>query len=680
MANVSITQAGRFLTLDTPLGQDMLIPSAVDGREGVSSLFEFRIATISQQSQIQPQDLLGKSVTLGMGRPDGTPRLANGIVTAMAGGRVSRDGLRAYDLVVSPSLWLLDRQSDYKVFQAKSVKDIATEILGNYPIKFKTSLNATYQNREYCLQYGETDLAFLHRLFAEEGIFYFFQHEQGSHTLVLADAASAYVDASQPSVTYRQEVVNASDTVSELNFGTSLIDAKWTLGGYDFEKPDAVIEGEDKTTKQPSSAQSWKHYRFPAGSVDTGEVKRRATIAVDAAESLYEVISGAGTCASFAPGHKFTLLEYPVSALSDKSYVLTEVTHEARDISHFASRPQAEVRPYYRNRFSCIPADRPTRSHLPAQRNRARGPETALVVGPDGQEIHTDKYGRVRIQFHWDRVGTKNEQSSCFVPVAQMWAGSGWGSVFVPRIGMEVVVHFLDGDPDRPLVTGAIYTGTNQPPWALPDTMTKSGLMTRSTLKGAAANASELSFDDKKGSEKVLFHAEKDFVREVENDDTLTVGHDQTRTVKNDRTTTISEGNDALTVSKGNRTQTITEGNETVEVSKGNRATTIGQGNETLTVTAGNRETKLGQGNDTLTLDAGNHTTKASAGSIKLDALQGITLVCGQNKIEVTPQGITINGMQVSVSGVGTAEVKAPMLTLSGDGMTQVKGGLVKIN
>jgi len=403
-------------------------------------------------------------------------------------------------------------------------------------------------------------------------------------------------------------------------------------------------------------------------------------VAVDTAEHRYEVVDGASTCATFAPGHKFKLLEYPIGALNDIFYVLTEVTHESRDSSHFAGRPAPEIKPYYRNTFSCIPAERPARSPLPAQRNRARGPETALVVGPAGQDIHTDKYGRVRIQFHWDRVGTKNEQSSCFVPVAQMWAGNGWGSVFVPRIGMEVVVHFLDGDPDRPLVTGAIYTGTNQPPWTLPDSMTKSGLMTRSTLKGETANASELSFDDKKGSELVLFHAEKDFTREVENDDTLTVNHDQTRTIKNDRKTTISEGNDTLTVTKGNRTQTIAEGNETLEVSKGNRATTIGQGNETLTVTAGNRETKLGQGNDTLTLDTGNHTTKASAGSIKLDALSGITLVCGQNKIEITPQGITINGMQISVSGVGTAEVKAPMLTLSGDGMTQVKGGLVKIN
>jgi len=692
MANVAITQAGRWLSLDTaatPLGADVLVPTAVDGREGMSSLFEFRIMTISQKEVIAPQDLLGKSVTIGMATPGEEPRYVNGIVTAMSGGRISRDGLRSYDLVLSPSLWMLDRKSDYKVFQDKTVKEIAEAVLGNYSVEFKTTLTASYKKREYCIQYGETDLVFLLRLFAEEGIFFFFLHEKGKHTLVIADNVSAYVDAAQPSVTYYQDFPNASNSVSELHFGTALIDAKWTLAAYDFTKQNFAVEGNSKTSLKPAASQSWEHYRFPAGSTETDEVGRRAAVAIDAAESGYEVIEGAGSCSSFAPGYKFTLKDYPIASLSDKSYVVRDVTHEVRDTSHFAGRPAAEVKPYYRNLFSCLPAARPARSPLPTQRNLARGPETALVVGPSGQDIHTDKFGRIRIQFHWDRVGTKNEQSSCFVPVAQMWAGNGWGAVFVPRIGMEVVVHFLDGNPDRPLVTGAIYTAINQAPWTLPDNMTKSGLMTRSTLQGATANASELSFDDKKGSEKVLFHAEKDFVREVENDDTLTVDHDQTRTIKNNRTTTISEGNDALTVSKGNRTQTISEGNETIEISKGNRSTTIGQGNETLKVSAGNRETTLTQGNDTLTLSQGNHTltlsqgnhtTKASLGTIKLDAMQGITLVCGQNKIEVTPQGITINGMQVSVSGVGTAEVKAPVLTLSGDGMTTVKGGMVKIN
>ncbi|MGO4835856.1 type VI secretion system Vgr family protein, partial [Rhizobiaceae sp. 2RAB30] len=309
-----------------------------------------------------------------------------------------------------------------------------------------------------------------------------------------------------------------------------------------------------------------------------------------------------------------------------------------------------------------------------------RGPQTALVVGPSGQELHTDKYGRIRIQFPWDRYGAKDEKSSCFVHVAQALAGNGWGTVFIPRIGMEVVVHFLDGDPDRPLVTGAVYNGANAPPWALPGNMTKSGLLSRSTLSGATANANELSFEDKKGEEKILFHAEKDFVREVENDDTLVVDHDQTRTIKNNRTTTITEGNDELTIKAGNRTETITKGNETLGINQGNRTVTLGQGNDALTLDAGNRTTKLTQGNDTLTLDAGNLTAKASAGTVTIEAARGITLKCGQNTVEVTPQGITINGMKVTVQGTAKSEIKAPIVDVSGDGMVKVAGGMVKIN
>jgi type VI secretion system secreted protein VgrG len=252
--------------------------------------------------------------------------------------------------------------------------------------------------------------------------------------------------------------------------------------------------------------------------------------------------------------------------------------------------------------------------------------------------------------------------------------------VFIPRIGMEVVVHFLDGDPDRPLVTGAVYNGSNLPPWTLPANMTKSGFLSRSTLNGAVATANELSFEDKKGEEKILFHAEKDFVREVENDDTLDVGHDQTRTVKNNRKTTITEGNDETTISKGNRTETISKGNEKLDIDTGNREIKLAKGNDTLTLSMGNRTTELTQGNDELTLTAGNQTTKASAGKITLEAMQGITLKCGQNTIEVTPQGVKVNGVQVAIQGTAKAEVKAPILNLSGDGMVNVKGGVVKIN
>jgi type VI secretion system secreted protein VgrG len=264
--------------------------------------------------------------------------------------------------------------------------------------------------------------------------------------------------------------------------------------------------------------------------------------------------------------------------------------------------------------------------------------------------------------------------------VAQSLAGSNWGSIFVPRIGMEVVVQFLDGDPDRPLVTGAVYNADNMPPWALPANMTKSGLLTRSSKSGQTANANELSFEDKKGEEKITFHAEKDFLREVENDDALDVGHDQTRTIKNNRTTEITEGHESLTIKKGNRTETIETGNETLDITKGDRAVTLAAGGDTLTLKQGDRAVTLTVGNDSLTLDQGNQTTKASAGKITLEAMQGITLKCGSSTVEITQAGITMKGVTVSIEGSAKSEIKGPIVNVAGDGMAIVKGGIVKIN
>lgn len=678
--STALVQAERWLTLETPLGENVLVATEARGAEGISRLFDFTVSALSIRQTIKPQDLLGKSVTLSMARPGGKRRLVNGIVVAFSGGEVTRSNYRLFSLRVAPTLWLMGRSSDYKVFQDRTAVEIAEELLGAAGVSFEKKLQATYDKREYCIQFGETNLAFIERLFAEEGIFYYFTHQSGAHKMVIADHASAYADAAQADVAYRQNEEETTDAVFRMEFGASLTDAKWTLGDYDFTAPATAREGNRKSSLQPATAKSWEHFRFPAGSVKDATITRLAGVAVDAVEAGFEETRGAGTCASFTPGHRFTISEHVVEALKNTKYVLTEVRHEVADRAHFTIRPGMEGKPYYRNSFTCIPATRIARLPLPTPKPLVRGPQTALVVGPKGQEIHTDKYGRIRIQFPWDRVGRKNETSSCFVHVAQGMAGDGWGMVFVPRIGMEVVVHFLDGDPDRPLVTGAVYNGKNMPPWALPGNMTKSGFLSRSTLKGGAANANELSFEDKKGEEKVLFHAEKDFVREVENDDKLEVGHDQTRTIKNNRKTTITEGNDETVISKGNRTETISQGNEKLTIDTGNRDVTLKTGNDTLTLSAGNRTTKLSQGNDELTLSMGNQTTKASLGKITLEAMQGITLKCGQNTIEMTQAGIKVNGIQVAVQGTAKAEVKAPILNLSGDGMANLKGGVVKIN
>jgi type VI secretion system secreted protein VgrG len=675
----TLVQEDRWITLETPLGENAFVATEARGTEGISSLFEFTVSAISSRASIDPKDLLGKSVTVSLARPGGGRRYVNGIVTAFSAGAFTRNDYRLYTMVVSPTLWLAQRTSDHKVFQEKTVVAIAEQLLADNDVAFEKKLTGTYETCEYRVQFGETDFDFLQRILAEEGIFYFFKHTNGSHKLVLTDNASAYVDCTQASVLYRQGQEEAVDSVYSFNTGASLTDATWHIEDYDFEKPANNIEGERKTNQQPASSKKWEHYRFPGSSLKADSLKLFATAAIDAAEAGFETATGTATCASFTSGHAFTLKEHPVES-ENRRLVLTEVRHEAVDRAHFNTRPGMEGRPYYRNSFTCMPAGRIARNPLPALKPVVQGPQTALVVGPAGDEIHTDKYGRIRIQFHWDRYGKKNETSSCFVRVAQSLAGSNWGSVFVPRIGMEVVVQFLDGDPDRPLVTGAVYNADNMPPWALPANMTKSGLLTRSTKSGQTANANELSFEDKKGEEKITFHAEKDFLREVENDDTLTVGHDQKRTIKNDRTTEITEGNETLTIKKGNRTEKIETGNETLDVDKGNRGVTLSTGNDTLTLKKGDRTVALSMGSDSLTITQGNQTTKASAGKITLEAMQGITLKCGSSTVELTQAGITIKGVTVSIEGSAKTDVKGAIVNVAGDGMAIIKGGMVKIN
>lgn len=660
--SAKLAQAERWLTLESPLGEDVLLPTGVTGVERISALFEFKISVLSSKETIKPGDLLGQEVTLSMAKPGGDRRIVHGIVTAFAGGATTRSGYRIHDLIVAPKLWVLTRVSDYKVFQKMTAIDIIESILGDHSVAFKKSLQSDCAEREYCVQFGETDLEFVERLLDEEGIFYYFVHETSGHKLVLCDNAGGYPDCAQSTVQYRHGVEGVSDAASSLSLGAQLTDAKYAFRDYDFETPKTMIDGDSKSSLDPASGKTWEHFVYPGLSTKAASLKRFAGHSVDAADATFETASGESACASLTPGHRFTLEGHPVKALNGVRHLVTEITHSALDPAHFAIRPGMEGKPFYRNEFITIPASRTARPPRRRIKPLARGPQTALVVGPSGEEIHTDKYGRIRVQFHWDRAGKKDEKSSCFVHVAQSLAGNGWGSVFIPRVGMEVVVHFLDGDPDRPLVTGAVYNGANSAPWTVSADSVKTGLMTRSLKSGAAANANELSFEDKKGSEKVLFHAEKDFVREVENDDTLSVGNDQKRTIKNKRTTTIEDGDETLTIKKGNRTETLESGNETLKIEKGNRAVTLERGNDTLTVSVGNK------------------TTKVSAGKILLEAGKGITIKCGSNSIEITPQGVTVSGLKVMVKADASTDVKGAMVNVSGSATVAVKGGIVKIN
>jgi type VI secretion system secreted protein VgrG len=425
----------------------------------------------------------------------------------------------------------------------------------------------------------------------------------------------------------------------------------------------------------------------------------------------YDTVRGTSRCSSFRPGGKLTISGHPLDDGSAFAFLA---------VDHSATEPHVpgvrDGRGEYANTFECLPADRVFRPARVTPRPMAVGPQSAVVVGPCGEEIYTDQYGRVKVQFVWDRVGTKNENSSCWMRLTESWAGKNWGTVFLPRIGQEVIVEFINGDPDRPLVTGRVYNAAFMPPYTLPDNKTQSGIKTRSSKQGGTDDFNELRFEDKKGSEDIYFHAQKDAHRVVENDDDLKVLHDQTITVTNARTLTVKDADETITIEKGNRSRTVSTGNDTLTVSKGNRAVTVSKGtemltvsegdrtvtvdkgkdtlnvstgdrvvlvktgNDTHTVSTGNREVKVEVGNDTLTVSTGNHTVKVSAGASSTEAAQSITLKCGPSEIKLAPDGITIKGLTVKIQGETMASLKAVKTDVNGDGILTLKGGITMIN
>jgi type VI secretion system secreted protein VgrG len=669
-----------LLSIKTPLGADTLLIAGLNGTEGLSRLFEFRLDLLSATTDIKPEQLLGKSVTVTLKRPGGDPRHFNGIVRRFAAGPIGARGLRSYEAVIVPTAWLLTQTSDHRIFQAKTVKQIIEDVLAAHGVtnyRFGV-INEQHPVREYCVQYGETAYDFIQRLMEEEGIFYFIEHKDGEHTMVIADGKAAYVDCADREVRYTADTMLAN-AVHQWQPSYEFVSGKWTQRDFDFENPSKIkdLETEQQTSLPVSDFKRYARFSYPGSYVKRSDGTLLTRLQMEALETGYCVVRGDSDLASFVPGAKFKLSNDPDGSTG---YVLTEVTHSASNGSLQAGGGTGET---YANSFVCIPADTVFRPPRVTRKPMVYGPQTAIVVGPSGQEIYTDKYGRIKVQFHWDRYGRSDENSSCWIRVAQAWAGGKWGAIFTPRIGMEVVVEFLDGDPDRPLVIGCVYNGDNGVPYALADNKTQSGIVTRSSQGGNAQNANELRFEDKKGEEQIFFHAERDFVREVENDDTLTVGHDQTITIDNNRTETV-KADETITI-QGKRTETVQK-EESVTIQQDRTHTVQGKdtltvtGNATLTVSSGNRAVTVDSGNYTLTASAGNITLGATAGKVTIEAAQAIELKVGGSSVKIDPSGVTVKGIVVKVTADGAANLEGSMTNVKGSGMLAFSGGMIKLN
>jgi type VI secretion system secreted protein VgrG len=695
----SFTQGGASLmTISTPLGRDKLLLKGFRGSEGISRLFRFELDLLSEDPNIKYTDIIGKEVTISLMLASGKPRYFSGIISRFGQGGTD-DLFTSYHAEMVPWLWFLTRTADCRIFQNKTIPDIIKQVFSDLGFNDVSDLlKGTYAPREYCVQYRETDFNFVSRLMEEYGIFYFFKHEQGKHTLVLGDAPSANQDCPGQNqfrfyiatiAVQQEDIVNGWHTEQELRTG------RCTLTDYNFETPSSNLLANTATIDKVGGNSKFDTYDYPGKYLIKSDGDKLVKIRMEEEEAPHLVANGTSDARSLVTGYKFTLNGHYRDDMNT-SYVLTDIEHVAHTTSYSASKGAKED--HYSNAFRCIPASVPFRPPRLTPHPTVPGPQPAVVVGPSGEEIYTDKYGRVKVQFFWDRKGTKDEKSSCWIRVSQFWAGKQWGAIFLPRIGQEVMVDFLEGDPDQPLITGRVYNAEQMPPYSLPDNMTQSGIKTRSSKGGGADNFNEIRFEDKKGSEDLFIHAEKDMHREVENDDSLTVGHDQTITVKNNRTEEVTEGNETVEIKKGNRSHTVTQGNETLTVKTGNRVVEVSTGNDTHTVKTGNRlvevntgnddhKVKMGNrgveismGNDSLKISMGNQTTKLDLGASSTEAMQSITLKVGQNSITIDQMGVTVKGMMISIEGQVQTEVKGLMTTVKGDAMLTCKGGITMIN
>ena len=581
------TQENRRLQVDTPLGKDVVVITGLTGTEAISRLFSFQLDLIAEnKTNVAFDKLLGKSVTVHLDLPDDTSkRHINGICIRMTQGErgtLAEDSksFTSYKMEIVPKLWRLSQKAQSRIFQQLSVPDILKKVLGEHGVEFTPEIQGTFHPRDYCVQYHETDFNFVSRLMEEEGIYYFFKHADGSHNMVLANTPGSHPAVPGPvSLIYEHTEGGArdEDRIHDWQKTQELRPGKYVLWDHSFELPHKHLEAE-KTTLDAITVGTVSHklkvgenekleiYDFPgeyaqrydgidkSGGDRPSDIQhifedndRTVGIRMGQEETPGLLIKATSTVRHLVAGHKFTLERH---FNANGEYVIVSLSHAVLASADFRSGTGQEFQ--VKNTFTCLPSALPFTPPRVTPRPFVQGTQTAVVVGPPGEEIFTDKYGRVKVQFHWDREGKNNADSSCWVRVGTMWAGRQWGAIHIPRIGHEVIVAFQEGDPDQPIIVGSVYNADMMPPYELPENKTQSGIKSRSSKGGGTANFNELRLEDKKGQEQVYLHAERNLDTVVEADETRDVGHDRTTkihnddklTVDNDRTTYVGRVDD----------------------------------------------------------------------------------------------------------------------------------------
>lgn len=622
-------QEARPVEITTPLGDDVLLFNRMTAAEELGRLFRFEFDLLSKEPDIKFDDILGQNITARLSLPGDKERYFNGFVS-----RFSQEGMvdefHAYSMTVHPWLWFLTRTADCRIFQEKSVPDIIKEVFRDHGFTdSEEALSDSYRTWNYCVQYRETDFNFVSRLMEQEGIYYYFKHQKDKHILVLADSVSAhepYPDYEKlPFFPPDEHLRRERDHIYDWNLERKVQPGVYALNEYDFTRPKANMQVKSSIQRDHAHG-ALEMFDYPGEYSDTSDGENYVRARIEELQVEHEQVQGQGNARGLAAGSLFELTDYPRED-QNREYLIIAATHQIASEA-YTSGDAAGTGVDYTCKFTALHSKQLFRPARTTPKPLVQGPQTAVVVGPSGDEIHTDKYGRVKIQFHWDRYGKLDENSSCWVRVSHPTAGKGWGAVQIPRIGQEVIVDFLEGDPDRPIITGRVYNANQMPPYELPGSGMVSGMKSNSTPGGGGFN--EISMNDTKDNEEMTIHAQ----------------YNQSNTVENDQSVTVVSGNRVVTVQSGTQSETI----------KGDADVTVQTGSRSVNVTGG---------------DYSAISTTAAA-NIKGQTSVSITGVSSGIKIDGTGgPGVQITGIGSTGVGIkGTANIEA-----KADTLVSVKGG-----
>jgi type VI secretion system secreted protein VgrG len=645
---MAMIQKNRPIGITTPLGEDVLLLVRVNGWEELGRLSHYELEMVSEKGDVDATQILGKPVSIRLELPGDKQRYFHGHVVAfrLAGvdGRLSR-----YEATVRPSLWFLTLAANCRIFNNKSAVEVIKAVFADYPaIDVKDSLSGSYDPIDYTVQYRESDFDFVSRLMEREGIYYYFKHEKEKHTLVLSDAIGAHAKIDGDPLPYRPRdtgQVHEYEHVSSWQVSHRIQPGIFTVNDFDFQKFGATSQGSLKARSDMTQSHSeggHEIYDYPGSHLTADGGTSRSRTRIEALHAQRNTIQGSANARLLAVGSLFSLAEHQNDA-QNAEYLLVSASYTLNSVG-FETKGQDDTAPIFACDFDAIPQSQAFRALPTTPRAVVRGLQTATVVGPSGEEIYTDKYGRVKVQFHWDLKGQRDENTTCWMRVSQNWAGKRWGAMFLPRIGQEVIVDFLEGDPDQPIITGRVYNSDNMPPYTLPDEMTKSTIKSNSSKGGDGYN--ELRFEDKKGSEQVYLHAEKDQDNYVKNDSKEWIGKDRSLIVKGNQMETV-EGDKSLTV-KGDHKETVS-GDQSLHV-LGKQAIRV-NGNHSLEAS---QKIQVKSGTD-YAVDSGTQIHLKAGMDLVIEAGMSITLKAGGGFIVIGPAGVDISGTPINLNSGGSA-------------------------